>query len=458
LSVSTVSPKVLFSEDYPGYKAPRIKISTDLGPEIFGHEAGISIPKLLYLLEHLGGTAAFTHIAIGVISGFFGEHHDWEYEVSLELDGQPFDKRLYHKWYRNHQFLIPLTAFRKKSQAISLFSKLTREGAPTSDEINFEISISLISKPRIWENFERNAIWVFSTARSGSTWLCMDVLCAEGRARPVDESGIGRMFAPMQWDAERFFDPAERPFHIESGLSFETGLEERPTGDALPVFERAFFGMENENAILSRHNFDFFHRALRDIVFEHVLNEWGIFGFSRLVFKMPNDSHAADFIVRAFPNSRIVFLMRDGRDIMKSRFSPFASPTLAKTSNVELRRYAIAFYSHFWNFQVDIMRAAFEAHAPERRVFINYEDLRRDPGQMIAELFDRLQISASPDEIAALAESSRLENMPASERGPDKPRQTGLIGGYRAVFSDEEIALMDAIMGQNLERYGYEIG
>jgi len=57
-------------------------------------------------------------------------------------------------------------------------------------------------------------------------------------------------------------------------------------------------------------------------------------------------------------HGRPIFLMRDGRDVMKSRFSPFGSIDLAKTSDPALRRHAIAFYSHFWNFQVDIMKSS----------------------------------------------------------------------------------------------------
>src|SRR5205085_757060 len=127
------------------------------------------------------------------------------------------------------------------------------------------------SKPRLWVELEKRAIWVFSTARSGSTWLAIDLLCADGRARPVDEPGTGRMFAPLQWDAERFFKIGLRESYIESGFKFETGAEWRET-DALPVFERAFADMSKENQILSRHNFGFYHDALRDVALGHVVN------------------------------------------------------------------------------------------------------------------------------------------------------------------------------------------
>jgi hypothetical protein len=51
-----------------------------------------------------------------------------------------------------------------------------------------------------------------------------------------------------------------------------------------------------------------------------------------------------------------------------------------------------------------------------------------------------------------------LENIPDDQKGPDKPRQTGQIGKYTEVFSEEEIELMEAIMGSNLRRFGYALG
>ena len=79
--------------------------------------------------------------------------------------------------------------------------------------------------------------------------------------------------------------------------------------------------MSKENQILSRHNFGFYHDALRDVALGHVVNEWGILGYPRLVFKMPNDSHGADFVMRAFPESYMVFMMRDGRVVQRGTLS-----------------------------------------------------------------------------------------------------------------------------------------
>ncbi|HEV2364880.1 MAG TPA: sulfotransferase [Caulobacteraceae bacterium] len=451
---TTLTPRVVFADEYAGFVPPQISVSGDLGADRFRHSAELIVPKLLYLLEHPGGEGAFTHLAVDVSSPFFAENHDWEYEVAIQLDEHPFDRRLFHKWYGRHQFLIPIPSFRGAAHRVTLSARATRSGASSNDHVSFAVALCLCSKPRIWKTLAESAIWIFSTARSGSTWLTMDLICADRSVRPVDESGVGRMFAPLQWDAERFFDPASLAYYVESGLAFDTGEAARSVSVLAP-FQRHFTNLGLENQIFNRHNFHFYHRMLRDIALEHVLNEWGLLGFRRLVFKTPNDSHAADFIMRAFPESRMIFLIRDGRDVMRSRFSPFASEELAKTTNPNLRRYAVAFYSHFWNFQVDIIRSAFEAHPEARRTLIRYEDLRQQPLETVTALFERLGLPTGEEMVASLVERTRLENIPASERGPDKPRQTGRVGGYRDAFDADEVALMNAIMGPNLIRYGY---
>ena len=455
LDPTILEARILRGRVYDGFVAPRISMLGDGEGAVFQHQAVLTIPKLLYLYEAPGGIDAVSHLAVHIAAPFFAEHGDWVFEISVNLDDQFLDKRLFHSWYRGHQFLIPINLCRKETQTLLITAKLTKSGSPTGDIPNFTVSTFLMSKPLQWELFEKESIWLFSTARSGSTWLMTDILCGKGKGRSVDESGVGRMFAPLQMGAERFYNPADRPFYIESGFGYETGKIPRPSGDAVAVFQRAFSNMAHENAILSHHNFDLYHRMLRDVALEHVMNEWGMLGYSKIVFKMPDDSQGADFISRAFPNSYIIFLMRDGRDVMRSRFSPFASKILAITKDVALRRHAIAYYSHLWNFQIDIIRSAFEAHREDRRVFIRYEDLRSNPIENITKIFADLQMHQTDEEIARVAEQSLLENMPASVRGPDKPRQNGLIGGFKNRFSDDEIALMNSIMGPNLERYGY---
>jgi hypothetical protein len=307
------------------------------------------------------------------------------------------------------------------------------------------------------QTLARNSIWVYSTARSGSSWLALDVLCWDQLTRPMDEPGFGSMFAPIEWDAERFYDLPSRPAHFPSGLDYEKGVLVREGTFGVTPFERSYIFARQENKIWNLRNWHVYIDLLRETVFQNVLNEWGVMGYERLVFKMPNDSHAADVIMQAFPDSFMIFLMRDGRDVMKSRFSPFASKKLAETDDSELRRYAIAFYSHFWNFQVDIMKSAYAAHAPERKLLLRYEDIRREPFKYFRNMFNRVGAPMSDDQLAAMIEATTLEKMPEDQKGPDKPRQTGQVGRFGDTFTADEISLMEAIMGPNLEQFGYDL-
>lgn len=451
---SKVTAQVLFLDKTAiAQHLPEITILTDHEPSVFRIHARIFVPTLLQLIGCSGDiTDVPTDLVISVHSEFFAMNMNVEYDVQLTFDGRVADKRLFKGAYRRHQFLVPLATFSRPLQEMVIVASKRKDDACSSVP-DFDVKFFISSKPVIWRTLEANSIWLFSTARSGSTWLGVEVLCSKHRARPMDEPGIGRMFAPLQWAAERFFDP-ESKLYVESGFDYDVGRKQRPT-PTIPIFQRALVNLSQNSQILSWRNFDLFHKFLRDMTLEQVLNEWGVIGFNRLVFKCPNESHAADFIMRAFPHSKMIFLIRDGRDVMRSRFSLYASHVLATTKDMRLRKYAIAFYSHFWNFNVDIIRSAFEAHPTDLRAFVRYEDLRREPVSSLRTLFANLGQQMSIEEIEEIANSSSFENVPKAEVGPSKSKQGAKIGGYLVAFTQDEIDLMNTIMGPNLRRYGY---
>lgn len=432
--------------------------ASDRNGNYFRAAARVIVPNLLGWAAGSAESEGLTHLMVHVGSPYVPEHPEREYEVTLSMGGHVIERRLFHRWYAQHSFLLPFHLFGKQTQDITIEATSTRGDKTVDSKLVFTVDAFACSEAAILDRLARGAIWLFSTARSGSTWLAADVVCANHRARLIDESGIGRMFAPLQTDPQRFDRVAEsrRSRYVESGFAFETGEKKRAIQNGNAVFERAFTSMDLENQILSRHNFGFYHEMLREVALKHAINEWGCRHFDRIVFKCPNEGQGADFIMRAFPESRMVFLMRDGRDVLRSRFSPFASPLLSRNDDPELRRYAIAYFSHMWNFQIDIIRTAYDAHPEKLRVFLKYEDLRTDPDRTIGDVLFRLGFDVSRRDVTTLAAGTTLESVPASQRGPDKPRQEGLVGGYKQTFSPEEIGLMNVIMGPNLKRYGYE--
>ena len=429
-------------------------LENGLEPKTWGfkNSAELLVPSLLDLPGRTQGN--FTELAVDLLAPFFPDHPEQIYEVTLQLRGKTIDSKVFRNFTQRHHFIIPTQVLFEKINNLTLTAGIVLGGAETP---RFFVRVFYVQRDRLVHMLETNSIWIFSTARSGSTWLANDILCWDSQVRPMDEPGVGKMFAPLDWIAERFYDLANKRRQFESGLSFETGTSVRYDASVIAPFEREFIFGRNENQIWSSQNWKMYLGLLKETVFRHVVNEWGLIDYQKVAFKMPNDSHAADVIMQAFPVSFMIFLMRDGRDVMKSRFSPFASMDLAETTDPQMRLYAIAFYSHFWNFQVDIIQSAFDAHAPERRLLLHYEKLRRGPREELGVVLDRIGMPVSDEQLDALVAKTSLENMPIAQRGPDKPRQTGEIGKYARVFSPAEIELMEAIMGPNLRRFGYQL-
>jgi hypothetical protein len=418
----------------------------------FTGSADILVRSMLDLPARTHGE--FTELAVDLHAPLFPARPDCLYEVDLLLRGSVIETKVFRNFTQRHQFIVSTQLL---FEDINELTVLPRAIVGGPEEPRFFVRFFYVQKDRLTRIMERTSIWVFSTARSGSTWLSQDLLCWNDGMRPMDEPGYGKMFAPLDWTAERFYRLAERNHHIESGYEFETRAEARRDPSVIPPFERTFMFAGQENQIFSAQNSRMYLELLRETVFRHVLNEWGMIEYQTVVFKMPNDAHAADIVMQAFPESFMIFLMRDGRDVLKSRFSPFASRTLAEQPDPELRSYAIAFYSHFWNFQVDIIQAAFRAHSPERSLFVCYEDLRRNTREQLRLIFDRVGSPIDEAQLSELLDRTTLENIPDDQKGPDKPRQTGQIGKYTEVFSESEIELMESIMGPNLQRFGYTL-
>ncbi len=440
-------------------KAPTAKIDIDLEADNifvdpaqhgvgFTGSASILAPSLVNLPAITVGV--FDGLAVSLFAPRFETNRELEIGFEVILRGESIGRRVFRRANRVHQVLVPSELMFEVRNRLEI--KLDDIDQAGTTELF--LRIFYYSKRRLFNMMARDRVWVFSTARSGSSWLANDILCSFSRGRPIDESGLGRMFSPFDYVAERFYDLASRDRYIPSGLPYELREQKRPSS-SMPVFERAFMYHKEGNKIWSQQQAHLYTSVLRDAALQHALHEWGVIWYQYLVFKMPNDSSAADILMRAFPEAFMIFLVRDGRDVMKSRFSPFASQLLARTNDRALRRYAISFYSHLWNFQIDIMTEAFNAHAEDRRLLIHYEDLRANPRAHIAEIFKRMDRPLSDENMNQLLEKVTLENLPDEAKGPDKARQSGEIGGFVDFFSREEIGLMNAIMGPKLRQFGY---
>ncbi|HEV3085649.1 MAG TPA: sulfotransferase [Candidatus Elarobacter sp.] len=378
-----------------------------------------------------------------------------EVELRLEIGvgARYADFRIAGQAYRRHQFLVPIHELRAARGIVRLSLTPVKWDAPELPALS--VAASYCNKEHLIGELEQRMIWIFGSARAGTTWLLRDILGAvpsrsriedDAGVRPIDETGLGFLLGAVELDAERFY----ALHRIEPGANGSLELAASP-------FERLITRRSGKAEFLANpRTTHVMKSAIREIVFNHVLVHWGLLDYDYVALKAPNEGHAADLLMSALPAARMLVIMRDGRDALRSRFTPFASRTLAETSDAGLRRYAVAYYSHLWNFQTEIVDRAFDAHDPSRRLRVRYEHLRQGSFDAFRSLYRFVDAGLSEPAVRAVMERVRLENVPHDQRGPHLPQRSGEIGGYRRYFTREEVLLMTRIMATTLRMHGYD--
>ena len=166
------------------------------------------------------------------------------------------------------------------------------------------------------DSLERRLVWIMGSPRTGSTWL-LRLLCHPwgvgrtptgidpsrfrprgGDVMPINESYIAHHFGPLR-------DPLPPPGSPSSPL-----LNDLRSAD--PAY---FFSDEYEQS---------WRDPLRRLALERLAaqetraaQEHGL-SDPLVLIKEPNGSHASDLIAKLLPGSRMIFLLRDGRDVIDS--------------------------------------------------------------------------------------------------------------------------------------------
>jgi len=292
-------------------------------------------------------------------------------------------------------------------------------------------------KDKLYNELESKLVWIFGTPRSGSTWLAHDILRHE-KIRSLDETMIGAQLGA-------FYDnPAPHWALMNNHHKARfTRIIDRDRDDL-------FFSRKFEKT---------WKKSLRLLILDRIRAQFGITGYDHIVMKAPNESHASDLIMKCAPNSKLIFLVRDGRDVIDSRQGKFHNPRglKARPETHEERKYRISHFALMWNIMIETTKKAYESHSPNLRLLVRYEDLRLDPVKEINRIYKFLGYDLSDEQIRRLADITSFENIPSELKGGDKNIRKGKPGGFREYFSSEELKIVNKMMSENLREYGYQI-
>jgi len=180
-----------------------------------------------------------------------------------------------------------------------------------------------------------------------------------------------------------------------------------------------------------------------------------------VAIKEPDGSLGADLLMSALPEARLVFLLRDGRDVVDSEVDALGHDgwvrQIAPDFGLEerdrlqfIRRRAVA-----WVARTEAVQRAYARHPESRRVLVRYEELLLDTGSNLRRAFDLLGLDANESDVEQRVEATRFDRLPANQKGPGKFARSAEPGLWRENLDEEEQAVLETIMGPKLRELNY---
>ena len=251
-------------------------------------------------------------------------------------------------------------------------------------------------------DFESRLTWIFGSPRSGSTWL-LTLLAEHDSIVPVNEPLIGWYLGPFLCDL--------------------------PTGDATALdvsnFTLRRVQRYTSDAFFSDHFSDVWTpglgRMMRERFYEHArrasVNPRS--ADTRIVIKEPNGSQSADLLMRSLPQARMLFLLRDGRDVVDSELAGNLEgswvtrefPGLRGVPESERLGFVIQ-SAHKWLWRTEVVQEAFRDHKGPKHL-LRYEQLRDDTAMHLQALFDWLGLPVGDDELRSGSAATPSRNWQA---------------------------------------------
>jgi LPS sulfotransferase NodH len=283
---------------------------------------------------------------------------------------------------------------------------------------------------------EDRLVWIMGSSRSGSTWL-LRMLCELDDATGIDDPHLGHHLGvwrpiPLAWAAG-----AKRP---------EPSTLDQVRGEK----ESYFFNERFAQA---------WRPLLRDLIlgrFDAQVTKPGP------VFVKEPASQAAELILSLFPRSRLVFLLRDGRDVVDSWLSAYQDGSWAQDEGAfpladEGRDAFIRWQASVWAYRTETVAHAFGRHDPSRRVLIRYEDLLDDPVAQLARICEAIGKPSDYERLEQIAAMHDLESVPDSARGDGEHIRAARPGGWREHLTPAEQRAVMEELGETLVSFGYPI-
>jgi hypothetical protein len=315
------------------------------------------------------------------------------------------------------------------------------------------------------DELESQLVWIFGSPRTGSTWL-LEQLCHP--LRPDDSKSPG--FAGGQRSDSHPIDALPvNEFGVSLHIAPALGDPIDVDGRLMPATLNNYLG-DKPAYLFARDYEPVWRPAVRRLVLVRLFAIQAMAGRAgmrlaaspTMFIKDVNGSHAADLVMSMFPRSRLLFLIRDGRDVVDSRMHAvreggwLAQQVEAQFKGDQERLQWVRKAMREWACGIDVTTAAYQAHPRRLRRMVRYEDLLEDPTTCIRSLFKWLGLPREPERVERLVAAHAFSALPAERRGPLSRQRAARPGLWRENLTEAEQAAAAEIMGSRLVELGYE--
>jgi len=289
------------------------------------------------------------------------------------------------------------------------------------------------------DDLESRLVWILGGPRTGSTWLLnLLVHPHTARAVPINEPYLGVHLAPLV---------SARPGAVISAAEWRAN-------------DSSYFFDQRQAAVWRPH--------LRRLILERFAAQAGLAGPEHsgrdrlVVVKEPNGSEAAPILLSTLPRSRLLFLLRDPRDVLDSQLDAVSCGSWmagdADPEGVATESGRIDYLSRhaaLWLYRIEAVERATAAHAPELVMTVRYEELRSDAAAVMRSIASWLEVEVGDAGIADAVRANAFEELPPEVRGPGKALRLATPGAWRENLSPGEQAAIMEIVGDKLTELGY---
>ncbi len=279
-----------------------------------------------------------------------------------------------------------------------------------------------------------NIVWILGSPRTGSTWL--------GRI-------MGELRGHALWK-EPFFGVV---------LGFRNNLANKSFADS----DQFLLGEPHREVWIPS-----MRRLFLDVGEAKFPN---ISPRNYLIVKEPNGSLSAPLILEAFPESKLVFIMRDSRDVVASLldaarkgswygYARYEASVAAALRDGDLAPSGFRSDEQFveqlaknYVANVDAVREAYAVHPDGSKAMVRYEDLRRDPLGRVSRIFDTLGIEVDRAQLAESIEKHSWDNIPKENRGEGKFYRKATPGGWREDLTPQQAEIVERVTAPFLKKF-----